>query len=265
MSQSIQTPNKGYFMGARRDFHDSRDHVLRMMKHKREAMGEIDVFTGLSLPVYDQGRLGSCTANAGVLYRRWLAQKFPQYSSPDCNLSRLFLYYQERALPWNNTVNEDSGASTRDVMIVILKTGICPEIDFPYDVGRFASAPTQAAQMVATAYKDGAYHRVPDADGVISSLVSGYPVLIGTMLYPEFENIGPDGIMPIPKVGERPIGGHEMVIHGYSSARKAFRLQNSWGLGWGDHGHLWMPEQFLDDVDLSQADFAIAHLGPPWK
>jgi C1A family cysteine protease len=260
------TEKFGYFLGGKRDHHDSRDQLLKMPRLSRESVGEVDVFAGRSLPVYDQFNLGSCTANAGALYRRWLAQTFPKYSAPDQDLSRLFLYYMERLLPWNSSVDEDSGASTRDVCIVICKTGVCPESEMPYDVNDFRKAPTEKQLSDAAKFKAGAYHRVSDVDTAISCLVgpSPYPVLLGVSLYREFERIGSDGVMTMPLLGERPIGGHEMVIHGYSSERRAFRVQNSWSPNWGDAGHLWMPEAYLDDQNLSGPDMAIVHLGPPW-
>lgn len=253
-----------FFYGRNRDPHDSRDHVLRMMRTNRLSVGELDVFTGLSLPVYDQGQLGSCTANAGVLYRRWLAQKFPQYTvGKDQDLSRLFLYYTERAI--DGDIQDDAGSTTRTCCQAICKVGICPESDFPYDISTFTDQPAPQSYTDAVPYKGGAYHRAPDADTVISVLVSGYPSLLGVTLYPSFESIDSTGFMPMPDAGEEnDPEGHEMVIHGYSSSRKAFRVQNSWSADWGDRGKFWMPEAYLDNLKLSQPDFAIIHLGPPW-
>src|SRR6201994_4490216 len=56
-------------------------------------------------PVYDQGQLGSCTANAIAA-----AIEFDQKKKfvP----SRLFIYYNERVM--ENTVDSDSGAQIRD-------------------------------------------------------------------------------------------------------------------------------------------------------
>lgn len=252
-----------FFYGRKRDPHDCRDHVLRMMRPNRLSVGEVDVFAGLSLPVYDQGQLGSCTANAGVLYRRWLAQKYPQYSAADQDLSRLFLYYQERLI--DGDVSDDAGSTTRTCCQVICNTGIAPETDWPYDITTFANAPQAKDTSDAAPYKAGAYHRAPDADTVISCLVSQYPVLLGVTLYESFEGIGSNGLMPMPGSLENIVGGHEMVIRGYSSSRAAFRVQNSWSADWGDAGKLWMPEAYLDNLALSEPDMAIIHLGPPWK
>lgn len=251
-----------FFYGRKRDFYDSRDQVLKMMLFNRASVGELDAFTGLSLPVYDQMTIGSCTANAGVLYRRWLAQKFPQYSSKDQDLSRLFLYYQERLI--DGDVSQDDGSTTRSCCQVICKTGICPEADWPYDVATFANPPQASDANDAAPYKAGAYHRVPDASTAISCLVSGYPVLLGVTLYESFEGIESDGVMPMPGSGEQIVGGHEIVIRGYSSSRQAFLVQNSWSADWGWKGCLWMPEAYLDNQDLSQPDCAIIHLGPAW-
>src|SRR5258708_38851406 len=59
--------------------------------------------------VYDQGQLGSCTANAlsGAFEFSRKKEKLKDFMP-----SRLFLYYNERVL--NNTVNSDSGAFIRD-------------------------------------------------------------------------------------------------------------------------------------------------------
>jgi hypothetical protein len=35
-------------------------------------------------------------------------------------------------------------------------------------------------------------------------------------------------------------GGHQILANGYSIKRRAFRLTNSWGPGWGDQGAAWL-------------------------
>jgi hypothetical protein len=41
------------------------------------------------------------------------------------------------------------------------------------------------------------------------------------------------------------VGGHAWRIVGYSMARKAFRMVNSWGRGWGEQGRAWVREADL--------------------
>ncbi len=60
-------------------------------------------------PPYDQGQLGSCTANAIAA-----AIEFDQKKAnlTEFTPSRMFIYFNERTM--ENTVNSDSGAQIRD-------------------------------------------------------------------------------------------------------------------------------------------------------
>ena len=80
-------------------------------------------------PVYDQGQLGSCTANAigGAIEFDQLKQGLPQIFVP----SRLFIYYNERAM--EHSIQFDSGAQLRDGIKSVAKLGACPETIWPYD------------------------------------------------------------------------------------------------------------------------------------
>lgn len=209
----------------------------------------------------------SCTSNAGVLYRRFLAQRFSKYSAPDEDLSRLFLYYQERLL--EGTTGEDAGAQIRDTFKTLAKVGVCTEQCDPYNPPTFANplANDSSADLESAAiYRIGAYHRIPDVNTARSVLASGYAIELGFAVYESFESIGADGVMPMPKVpGEALLGGHAVLIRGYDDHREAFYVQNSWGEGWGDHGCFWMPYAFLNDTKLSQLDMWMGHLGKPWK
>lgn len=263
--------NKG--LGRKHDAPDSRDFVLdreQTLNLRRTGAPlpvRVDVFGGLDLPIYDQGELGSCTANSGVLYRRFLAQKFSLYSAADRNLSRLFLYYQERKLPWNDDVNDDAGAAVRDVFYVLAHTGVCPEDDDPYVPMDFSSAvlnDNSRALTDATRFRLGAYHRVPDVLSARHVLASGYAIILGFAVYESFEEIGSDGRLPMPKKGEPLLGGHAVVIRGYDDRRSAFHVQNSWGPEWGEHGCFWMPYSYIEDAMMSQPDMWIGHLGKPW-
>jgi C1A family cysteine protease len=263
------TPKLGKGLGRTPDRLDPRDLSVPRFAHlgiNAPLPSAIDVFAGLSLPVYDQGELGSCTANAGVLYRRYLSQKFSKYSAPDQDLSRLFLYYQERVL--EGDPQSDDGAQIRDVFRVLTKTGVCSESDAPYIAADFASAAwNDAAEKLAAAtqYRIGAYHRVPDVETARSVLASSYPVALGFIVYGSFEEIGGDGVMRMPALHEKVIGGHAVVIRGYDDSQSEFLVQNSWGLQWGDRGCFRMPYAFLQETQLSQPDMWIGHLGAPWR
>ena len=95
-------------------------------------------------PVYDQGQLGSCTANslAGAFQFDLMKQKLPNF-----NPSRLFIYYNERAL--EHTIPVDSGAALTDGITVLNTQGVCPETVWPYNIDEFTVKPP------VLAYTDG--------------------------------------------------------------------------------------------------------------
>lgn len=43
------------------------------------------------------------------------------------------------------------------------------------------------------------------------------------------------------------VGGHALLVLGYSTRQRAFRLLNSWGIGWGEKGRVW-----LRDADMQR-------------
>jgi hypothetical protein len=53
----------------------------------------------------------------------------------------------------------------------------------------------------------------------------------------------PDYVIPLPS--GRMLGGHAVALVGYSDARQAFLLRNSWGEGWGNKGYAWLPYEWV--------------------
>src|SRR5947209_2069986 len=106
--------------------------------------------------VYDQGQLGSCTANAiGAALEFDLMKQGESAFTP----SRLYIYYNERAI--EGTVNSDSGAQIRDGIKSVAALGACPEDMWPYDITKFAERPTDPpCYQTALQHKSVSYARV---------------------------------------------------------------------------------------------------------
>lgn len=65
------------------------------------------------------------------------------------------------------------------------------------------------------------------------------PVVIGVdWFHPMFRPRG-EYIVPAGSA----VGGHAVLLHGWSEERKAFRGLNSWGKDWGNKGKFWLDEQ----------------------
>lgn len=189
--------------------------------------------------VYDQGNLGSCTANAGIAARVML-------NNLNTELSRLFQYYMERKI--EHDINTDGGAQMRDIGKVLLQFGATPEAYCPYVIADFKNAPTQTAVNQAQQFKIKAYHSVADMPGIKQVLaLMQQPVLAGIDVYESFESnkVAANGIVPVPKPTEKNLGGHAILIVGYNDAKKWFICRNSWGESWGDKGYFYLPYEFF--------------------
>ena len=68
------------------------------------------------------------------------------------------------------------------------------------------------------------------------------PVAFAIRTSKELHELKGDTIFDPPGVlnGE----GHTMIAVGYDDARKAFRIQNSWGRAFGDGGYAWVSYDF---------------------
>ena len=203
--------------------------------------------------IYDQGQLGSCTANgigAALQFDR-----MKQHLTPNFIPSRLFIYYNERVM--EHTVNSDSGAQIRDGIKSVAKQGDCPESEWPYDIANFAEKPP--ARCYRDALKDRAlsYQRLTQSINQMKGcLASGYPFVFGFTVYDSFESsqVAQNGAVPMPHPGEQVLGGHCVAAVGYDDAHQRFIVRNSWGSAWGIQGYCTMPYAYLGDTNLA-SDF----------
>lgn len=234
MSRKIQ----GY--GWKPSLPDSRDLIADTATLK--VLPEVDPRKNMQAP-YDQGQLGSCTANsvAGAIeYNNILDGKHT--GTP----SRLDVYYGERS--YEGTVSQDSGAFGRDGFKYANTTGWIPEKDWPYVTSKFAQKPpVDASHRV----KIGAYKVVVQTVNQIKAVLSNnQTVAFGFTVYESFESqaVAQTGIMPVPGYDEKQLGGHEVLAVGYLKSEPNYVLvRNSWGTGWGLRGYFLMPWSILVD------------------
>lgn len=236
--------------GWRPDLPDTRDRAysapLAMLK---KLPRKVDLRAQCP-PVLTQGTLGSCTANA--ISSAHLFNQFKQRAKRSFQPSRLFIYYNERSL--EGTVDYDSGAFIRDGFKSMVKQGVCPETQWPYDIPRFTVRPSAGCYKEALKHQALQYLRLQQTLGQLKGcLAEGYPFVFGFTLYQSFESpqVARNGIVPLPSLGESVLGGHATLAVGYSDTNNRFIVQNSWGTEWGDGGYFYIPYSYLTDGDLA--------------
>jgi C1A family cysteine protease len=230
------------------DLPDHRDQRYQLRRLARRALPRsVDLRAGCTA-VEDQGALGSCTANALVGALEFLEIKD---RLPPTDLSRLFIYYNERAI--EGTVRQDSGAMLRDGIKSLAHLGVCDERRWPYVISRFAVRPSAACFARALQHRITAYSRLQTLTDMRNCLASGFPFVFGFTVYESFEStaVAKSGKVNLPARGEAVLGGHAVCAVGYDDAAKRFICRNSWGAGWGMRGYFSMPYAYLENRDLS--------------
>jgi C1A family cysteine protease len=232
------------------DIPDQRDHLYAAPVVTARALAVSADLRAQCPPVYDQGQLGSCTANAIAAAVQF--DRMKQKLKPDFAPSRLFIYYNERVM--EGTVATDSGAMIRDGIKSVGAQGDCPESEWPYDIAKFTKKPTAKCYKDAKKYKAVQYQRlVQSLMQMKGCLASGYPFVLGFTVYESFESedVAKTGVVPMPAHTEKVLGGHAVTAVGYDDAQQRFIVRNSWGTGWGMKGYFKMPYAYLTDSNLA--------------
>jgi C1A family cysteine protease len=212
-------------------------------------------------PVEDQGRLGSCTAHAGVGIIEYYERKsFGRH----IDASRLFLYKVTRNLM---KMRGDTGAYLRSTIGAMVLFGVPPEEYWTYrdSAQDFDAEPPAFCYSFAQNYKTIKYYRHDPpsaAPGVVLNriktyLAAGHPAMFGFTVYSSIEQASDSGQIPFPSPRDRIEGGHAIMVLGYDDRMTiknrfggdettgALLIRNSWGKDWGEDGYGWLPYEYL--------------------
>jgi C1A family cysteine protease len=238
--------------GWKRDTNRENDevHEFCLLPTVAHAIKRVDL-RHICPPIYDQGNLGSCTANAiGAAYEM---DQIKQGEAHPFIPSRLFIYYNERAM--ENSVDQDAGAAIKDGIISINKIGVCPESMWPYVEKNFKTKPPTACYTDAKQHTSVLYRRVQQNLAQMKQcLISGFPFVLGISVYESFESlhVAQTGVVPMPNIQkEQLLGGHAIVCVGFDDASHRFIMRNSWGTSWGQKGYFTIPYNYLTNPELA--------------
>jgi len=221
-----------------------RDHLTLLGKSQNLLIPPIVDLRHQNPPIYDQGALGSCTANAAAA-----CFQYSEKIKPSWMPSRLFIYYETRALM--NTITQDSGATLRDTIKVLLTKGTPHETDWPYVISQFTTTPPDYIYNKAANNKIGLYARVNQTPSQIElALYNKFCIMCGILVYDNFYD-SPKGDIMLPDFKSKLLGGHAIVMVGYNRNKKRFICRNSWGTSWGNKGYFTLPYQYILDPNLT--------------
>jgi len=249
------------------DLPDHRDFTYAAPMAALQALPpKVDLRAQCPSPPYDQGRIGSCTANAiagAIEFDRAKSKLKPAFIP-----SREFIYYNERSM--EHSIPLDNGAQIRDGIKSVNKLGVCKEKTWPYDDtpadeathmfppgARETEKPSSAAYKEAAGFRSVAYFRIQNSLRQMKGcLAEGYPFVFGFTCYSSLWDASgkPVKVVPLPGPKDEVAGGHAVLAVGYDDAKSQFIVRNSWGPKAQDKGYFYMPYAYLTDDDLA-SDF----------
>lgn len=196
--------------------------------------------------IYDQGHLGSCTANAGCLL-------YSMVCAPQYHPSRLFLYYIERAKEGDPT--KDAGAYLGDTMWCMKNDGLAPASDWEYNVKEFAVKPPQKAYTDAKGHEISSFKLIPRSKSAfLTALSNKQPFTVAFKVGKTFMNVtGKTGMLTVKD--KKFTASHAVTCVGYCPQKKCFLIANSWGTNWGFKGYFLMSEALMLDPDVTYDNF----------
>lgn len=225
------------------------DHRDLIMEAAVAILPEVDLRKGPMPLVFDQGQLGSCTANAVAAALQFDAS-LDLVTRRARRRSRLDIYYGERDLE-GELGQGDTGAYGRDGFKFAQQTGVLLESVWKYDISTYEGPPPVGKRYKLTK----PYAAVPQTiDSIKAALSNNQTVAFGFRVYDSFESgqVASDGIVPMPGPYESELGGHETLVVGYLAAYPNHALvRNSWSSSWGIGGYFLMPWKYITSPDLA--------------
>jgi hypothetical protein len=92
-------------------------------------------------------------------------------------------------------------------------------------------------------------------DEVIKAVTYLGPMVVGTMWYERMSNPSSKYIMT-PR--GNPLGGHAYMINGIDNNNELFRIKNSWGTRWAQHGQAYISFRNFEKLLLDHGEACIA-------
>lgn len=251
----MNTKSRG--LGFRPDLPDIRDLTFEaggIIKRKKVLPAAVDLREHVDMPpIYNQGTLGSCTAQSvGALCDFEYGKDF--HYRP----STLFLYYVTRSL--EGTVDVDAGATIRNTIKAANEFGVATEKFWPYEIGKFAEQPSKTVYEIASNHQALEYRKVRQRlDDLRECISQDNLIAFGFCVYEGLYKITKNKpVIELPDYSQELQGGHAVVIVGYDDNEEHFIIRNSWGSSWGLNGYFYMPYNFILNPQLAMDFWSIS-------
>ncbi|NQU27699.1 MAG: immune inhibitor A, partial [Candidatus Marinimicrobia bacterium] len=207
-------------------------------------------------PIRSQGSQGSCVAwAAGYYYKAY--QEWQEHNwdlgSEDHQFSPAFIYNQING-------GQDEGSQPSDAFKLLIDNGCATWSEMPYNQYQFTNLPSEETYESALNYRSEEVYSLDLNTQLLdlkNHLLNGNIAVIAISIYDHFYNISSHNYTYCVStmIGER-LGGHAITICGFDDNQVtedglgAFKIANSWGIGWGENGYFYMSYEAVQNSML---------------
>lgn len=209
--------------------HVMHDSESRKFEFPTEQLPIISKVWSRSIPILDQGNVGSCTGNAGIgdLGSDPMFSTFPfgsKYTLDEAGALKLY-------------------SDAEDI-----------DGDGPYPPNDNGSFGLSIAKALKNAGMISGYQHTFSLDAALRAL-SVTPWITGINWYDGMFNPHPETgqVVPTGQIA----GGHEIVCREINVENSQLWFDNSWGLSWGLSGRFWMTFEHFGELLEQQGDVTI--------
>ncbi len=206
--------------------------------------------------ILDQKNTGFCVYFCSAALKNWQEKK-----ETGINYSMSPLYMAKQVKNIDGMTNTE-GSYIQYAMKILKEKGIIEEKYYPFTQYREGSLifPEIKNEDSLSKFKISNYAKCDSIEDIKLALSMGRPVALGIACGKSIYTLdnNASNYIPIP-IGEFLIGGHALCIIGYDDNlvhnygttyspnihKGYFKVQNSWGLSWGDSGYGWIPYDYL--------------------
>ena len=208
----------------------------------------IKEFSRKTIPVFDQGVIGSCVGCSGKVVVSDLID------NANLDLSALWIY--NRGKIYDGIPGESyAGTSITGACEALRKEGICLETLYPYSQTDDNIKPSDTATKDASDRIISEYYFITmDNINAIQTMLQTRSLWISFNVMDSFYNIGKDGVLDSSTyLSGKLVGGHAVSVVGWKTINDKlyWKIQNSWGPAWGDNGYFYIASDFLPSISTS--------------
>ena len=154
----------------------------------------------------------------------------------------------------------DEGSAIQDALDTISSQGIVELAIMPYDQNDCDTQPNNLQKVLAEPNKIEKYfyfHQDSVYQHTKAALLRDQPVVIAITIDRNYFGARDENGLYIYRKFKDPVGGHAMLVVGYSDDMNAFKVVNSWGSGWGNEGFVWIDYKAFKEAGDLEGEFPV--------